>query len=87
SGSSGVGGVRGESAGPASGAPGAGGQDPAGGSSSAGSAAAATGGSLSPDLVEQICGFIGMAGEAPAPAGSEFYAPELDPDGDGLACD
>jgi hypothetical protein len=86
-GSSGAGGVGGESAAPASGASGAGGQDAAGGSSRAGSAAPATGGSLSPDLVEQICGFIRMAGEAPAPAGSEFYAPELDPDGDGMACD
>ena len=42
---------------------------------------------LPPDIIEQVCSIIRAAGAAPARRGTDLYAPELDPDGNGLACE
>ena len=50
-------------------------------------AAAPSAGVLPADVIETICGVVRAAGAAPLRPGSPGWAPELDPDGNGLACE
>ena len=42
---------------------------------------------LPAEVIAEVCGVVRLAGAAPLRAGDGLYRPDLDPDGNGLACE
>jgi hypothetical protein len=47
----------------------------------------AAAGALPADVIDQICSLVRATGRAPLHRGDSLYQPELDPDGNGVACE